>query len=172
MTNDILIRTECGSDRASIREVNLLAFGRPTEADLVDSLRVTCGDSLSLVATEGKKVVGHILFIPVSLEGAARSGMGLGPMAVLSHRQQQGIGSMLVCEGLRRLTFAGCPFVIVLGHPGFYPRFGFVPASRHGIHCSWPGIPDEAFMILALNEHTLKDLHGIARFRLEFDAAV
>ena len=73
--------------------------------------------------------------------------MGLAPMAVLPGRQRQGIGSRLVEAGLRILRKQGCPFVIVLGHPGFYPRFGFLPACRYGLTCQWEGVPDEAFIL-------------------------
>ena len=98
--------------------------------------------------------------------------MGLAPMAVLPERQRQGIGSRLVEAGIRILRKQGCPFVIVLGHPGFYPRFGFVSASRYGLTCQWEGVPDEAFMVLILNESTLAGVTGIARYRDEFAAAM
>ncbi len=172
MTSGIVIREGRNSERASVREVNLLAFGQATEADLVDALRISCNDSLSLVAAEGTAIVGHILFTPVTIDGAKVVGMGLAPMAVLPEKQRKGIGSMLVHEGLRRLTLSGCPFVIVLGHPGYYPRFGFVPASRYGLSCPWPGVPDDAFLVLVLNEQALRDVRGIARYRSEFDVAV
>jgi len=77
--------------------------------------------------------------------------MGLGPMAVLPEFQRQGIGSRLIRAGLNPIERAKYPFVIVLGHPTHYPRFGFVPASRHGIKCEYENAPDEAFMILVLN---------------------
>ena len=93
-------------------------------------------------------------------------------MAVLPERQHQGIGSRLVQEGLERLHASPAPFVIVLGHPGYYPRFGFEPCSRHGIRSPWEGVPDEAFMIRILQEPLLRGVTGIARYRPEFDAAV
>jgi putative acetyltransferase len=115
--------------------------------------------------------VGHILFSPVTLEGpkSTLKGMGLAPMAVLPEYQGRGIGSRLVREGLRRLKRASIPFVIVLGHPGYYPRFGFSPASRYGIHCQWPDVPDPAFMILVFDEPALIGVSGVARYRDEFD---
>ena len=64
------------------------------------------------------------------------------------------------------------PFVVVLGHPEYSPRFGFRPVSRHGIHCQWPGVPDPAFMILVLDETALRDISGIVRYRDEFDRGV
>jgi putative acetyltransferase len=147
------------------------AFPEPTEADLVDRLRVSCPEGLSLVAIEDEELVGHILFTPVVIETAegAIRGYGLAPMAVLPEFQRKGIGSALVREGLRRLRSSDCPFVIVLGHPEYYPRFGFVPASKHGVRCQWEGVPDEAFLILVLRGGVEE---GVARYRREFDEAL
>ncbi len=98
-------------------------------------------------------------------------GMGLAPMAVLPEHQRDGIGARLVEEGVVRLERAGCPFVIVLGHPGYYPRFGFERASAHGIRCQWP-VPDEAFMIRVFSPLAMAGAAGVARYRPEFDAVV
>ena len=132
----ITIRPEGPENAARIRRINELAFGQPAEADLVEKLRQACSSSLSLVA-EDDAVVGHILFTPVVVESAERSvlGMGLAPMAVLPDRQRQGIGSQLVRRGLDILRERSCPFVVVVGHPEYYPRFGFEPASAHGLAC-------------------------------------
>src|SRR5262249_48789511 len=146
------------------------AFGRPGEARLVDLLRGRDGMLLSLVATVDDRVVGHILFTHVRLEAPAAvlEGAGLGPMAVLPAFQRSGVGSRLVADGVARLRARGCPFVVVLGHPEYYPRFGFVPASRHGVDCQW-SVPDEAFMILPLDPLRLEGVSGVARYRDEFD---
>lgn len=98
--------------------------------------------------------------------------MGLAPMAVLPERQRQGIGSTLVRAGIDVLWERNCPFIIVLGHSGYYPRFGFVPASRHGLLCQWDGIPDEAFMVLILDDDAMAAASGAARYRREFDQAM
>jgi putative acetyltransferase len=74
--------------------------------------------------------------------------MGLGQLAVAPDYQQQGIGQQLTNQGLEMLRAAHCPFVIVVGHATYYPRFGFEPGSRHGLKCQWPGIPDDSFMVL------------------------
>ena len=148
----ITIRTEEPEDISHIRHVNELAFGQPIEANLIERLRKSCTDSLSLVA-EDEVVVGHILFTPVMVECAGRQivGMGLAPMAVLPDRQRQGIGSQLVRRSLEILRERGCPFVVVVGHLEYYPRFGFERASKHGLACQWDGVPDAAFMVFILD---------------------
>ena len=164
------IRLERSEDSSRIRHVNELAFGQTAEADLVEKLRRACADSLSLVAEDGA-IVGHILFTPVVVEGTGRHvlGMGLGPMAVLPEFQRQGIGSQLVRRGLDLLRERGCPFVVVVGHPEYYPRFGFEPASKHGLVSQWEGMPDAAFMVLVLDVHAVAGALGTARYRNEFN---
>jgi putative acetyltransferase len=167
----ITIRLETSRDASQVRRVNELAFGQPLEADLVERLRQSCADSLSLVA-EDDDVVGHILFTPVIVENAERRliGMGLGPMAVLPSRQRKGIGCQLVRSGLDILRERGCPFVVVVGHPEYYPRFGFNPASGHGLACQWDEVSDAAFMAVVLDEHVMAGLAGVAKYRDEFSA--
>ena len=164
------IRPERPEDSSLIRHVNELAFGQPAEADLVEKLRQACADALSLVAEDGA-IVGHILFTPVVVEDTARPllGMGLAPMAVLPNRQRQGIGSQLVRRGLDILRERGCPFVVVVGHPEYYPRFGFESASRRGLVSQWENIPDAAFMVLVLDVDAMAGASGVARYRDEFN---
>ena len=168
----IEIRKEQSGDAAAIRLVNEKAFGGPTEADIVDALREFCLERVSLVATADGRIVGHILFSPVTIESEGKEirGMGLAPMAVLPEYQRQGIGSRLVEAGIAALRDSPCPFVIVLGHPEYYPRFGFEPASRHSITCQWEGVPDDAFMILVPDAATMTGASGVARYRAEFEA--
>jgi len=170
----ITVRREISQDIPQIHELNTKAFGQPTEAKIVDRLRKRCPDILSLVAVDNRSIVGHLLFSPVIIEdaGAKSVGMGLAPMAVLPGHQRQGIGSILVRKGLQLLGDRGCPYVIVLGHPEFYPRFGFEPASKYGIACQWPGVPDEAFMVLELMHNALANTKGTARYRDEFNEAM
>jgi len=170
----ITVRTEQPDDIAAVRAINEAAFGEPTEATIVDSLRDRCPDAVSLVAVEDDRVLGHIFFSPVTVSGGheASRGMGLAPMAVLPERQRQGIGSMLVQAGVDAMREQNCPFIIVLGHPEYYPRFGFTPASNQGLSCQWDGIPDEAFMVLILDEPAMVDVSGTARYRDEFDQAM
>lgn len=167
------IRLEQPADIAAIRNVNDRAFGRPTEGAVIEQLRGTCDGLLSLVAAVNGQVVGHVLFSPTRLEtedGRTISGAGLAPVAVLPEWQRRGIGSDLIRAGLLSLQQTDCPFVVVLGHPGYYPRFGFEPASRHGIRCQWD-VPDEAFMLLVLDEGKMRGVSGMARYRSEWDAA-
>jgi putative acetyltransferase len=167
------IRGETPDDVVAVREINELAFGQPAEANLVDKLRQTCGEALSLVAVDVARdaIVGHILFTPVVVESHGRRvvGMGLAPMAVHPDCQRQGIGSTLVRHGLRILAERGCPFVVVVGHADYYPRFGFEPASRHGLASQWHGMPDEVFMVAILDQPAMNGVGGVARYRSEFD---
>ena len=168
------IRAEAPADVEQIRKVNELAFGQPEEAGIVDQLRQGCDELLSLVALRDEQVVGHILFSPATIEATQGTiaGVGLAPMAVLPECQRQGIGSKLVEAGLSILRERACPFVIVLGHAEYYPRFGFEPASRFSVTCQWPGVPDEAFMLLVLDVPGMHGAAGVARYRAEFDAAM
>ena len=167
-----MIRDEAAGDAPAVRAVLEEAFASPLEAGIVDALRADCPDRLSLVAEADGGIVGHILFTPAEIdaaEGVVR-GYGLAPVAVRPAWQRRGIGSALIAEGTRRLRDAGVPYVIVLGHPEYYPRFGFERASRHGVRCQWPGVPDEAFMLLVLDPAVAPRLAGLARYRPEFDA--
>ncbi len=164
----ILIRPERSADEASVRIVNRSAFETSAEADLVDALREQADPTISLVADDGGSIVGHIFFSPVTLSGhAAPSIMGLAPMAVLPAAQRRGIGSSLVAAGLESCRHAGSGAVVVLGHPGFYPRFGFVPASRFGMRCVYD-VPDEVFMALELTPAVLAGKGGTIHYHPAF----
>ncbi|MGE3844228.1 MAG: GNAT family N-acetyltransferase [Vicinamibacterales bacterium] len=159
------IRDELPADIAAIREVNRQAFGQEQEGRLVDALRANGAALLSLVAVVDGSVVGHIFFSP--LEVGAVSGAALAPMAVLPGYQRRGIGSRLVEGGLERLRVARCPFVVVVGHPAFYPRFGFELAAKYGLGCQWD-VPEEAFMVAVLDKQIASGLNGQAVYRGEF----
>lgn len=165
------IRAEQPGDAPGIRALHLGAFEGALEADLVDRIRVRRPGALSLVAEDGD-LLGHILFSPVRVEAGTRPvvGAGLGPMAVRPGHQRRGIGSALVRHGLGVLRERGCPFVVVVGHPTYYPRFGFEPASRHGLASQWEGMPDEAFMALILEAEAMAGVSGVAFYLEEFNA--
>jgi putative acetyltransferase len=159
------IRNERPDDVEAICAVNRRAFGQDQEADLVDALRAAGAVLVSLVAIANGRVVGHILYSPASIAGVR--GAALGPMSVLPEYQRQGIGGKLVQSGNRKLETAGCPFIIVVGHPEFYPRFGFAPAKVRGITCEW-NVPDSVFMIAVLDEQQMVGVRGLATYRREF----
>jgi putative acetyltransferase len=161
------IREERPDDIPAIREVNKGAFGQTQEANIVDALRSNGAVLLSLVATLDGQVVGHILYSPASIGDVG--GSALGPMAVLPAHQRRGIGSKLVEAGNRYMKDAGWPFIIVLGHPHFYPSFGFKPASALGITCDWD-VPEDVFMLLILDEQKMQSVSGLAKYRDEFSS--
>lgn len=162
------IREERPADAEAIRMVNLAAFDTSTEADLVDSLRRHAAPIISLVSEEGPDVLGHIMFSPVTLDGARTPTlMGLAPMAVVPARQRQGIGSRLVAEGLERCRRMDAAAVVVLGHPEYYPRFGFAPASRFSLRCEYD-VPDDAFMVRELHDGALQGFSGTIRYHPVF----
>ncbi|HSR68253.1 MAG TPA: N-acetyltransferase [Acidobacteriota bacterium] len=162
------IRYQEEGDREAVRAVNEAAFETAAEADLVERLGEQARPLLSLVAEQEGRVVGHILFTPVSLSGhPGLRIMGLAPMAVLPGQQRRGIGSALVREGLRECRRLGAVAVVVLGHPRYYPRFGFDPSSRFGIDCEYE-VPEEAFMVLELSAGALEGREGTIRYHEAF----
>lgn len=162
------IRPEKPADAVAIHAVNEAAFESSIEADIVDALRRNLDEYISLVAVTDDQIAGHIFFSPVSLSGNPNvTIMGLGPMAVLPARQRQGIGSALIREGLRQCENRKCSAVVVLGHPEYYPRFGFVPASRYGIGCKYD-VPDEVFMLIELERGSLDGLSGQVGYNQAF----
>ena len=165
----ISVRVERPGDAAGVRETNEYAFGTPLEASLVDALRGSA-DYLSLVATVEREVVGHILFTPVRLEPSAGVHIaGLAPMAVRPEHQRLGIGGQLIRAGLDECRRRGYSAVVVLGHPEYYPRFGFVPGHTFGLTCEFPS-PPEAFMAIELVPEALMGTTGMVRYRPEFAA--
>jgi putative acetyltransferase len=164
-----VVREERDGDDFAVRRVHELAFSRESEAGLVDMLRSECTVRTSLVAERDGEVVGHALFTPVEVgHGAGRAaGMVLAPIAVLPKMQRLGVGSALVRAGIERLRANGCACIVVIGRPEYYRRFGFVPASRYGARCEWD-VPDDAFMLLLLDEAIEERLKGSVTFRQEF----
>lgn len=163
------IREERPADVEQIRAVNAQAFERQAEADLVDAIRESGVPHISLVAEVDGSIAGHVLFTPVELIGGGE-GLelaALGPIAVAPARQNQGIGSRLVTAGLDACRAAGYDAVIVLGHPNYYPRFGFTPASKFGVESEYE-VRDEVFMLLELNPGALDAQKGTIRYHEVF----
>jgi len=173
MVDEPTIRPERAADVDAVRAVNTAAFGRSDEARLVDRLRARASLYLGLVAVDGDEIIGHILFTPVTLHcyQAPYSVMALAPMSVLPAWQRRGIGSALVREGLDACRTAGHDVVVVVGHPAFYPRFGFVPARPLGLK-SDPPFRDEAFMVAELTPGALRGRRGVILYGGDFGAAL
>lgn len=163
------IRTEVSADVEAVRAVNVAAFGRTNEATLVDQLRGV-ESVISLVAVRSHQIVGHICFSPVTIAGdCPPTGLcfGLAPVAVSPDLQRQGIGTQLIQQGIEVCRQQGGIAIVVLGHPDYYPRFGFVPASQMGLRCEYD-VPDESFMGLELQPGALQHCQGIVHYRPEF----
>jgi putative acetyltransferase len=164
----IEVRPERPPDAEAIRRLNRAAFGGDVEAALVDTLRAQAAPLVSLVADDGGSVVGHVMFSPVVLFGhEGLMIMALAPLAVLPALQRRGIGSALAGAGLDRCRELGCQAVVVLGHPAYYPRFGFVPASRFGVASQY-AVPDDVFMAMELNPGALQGVSGTVRYHAAF----
>jgi putative acetyltransferase len=180
----MLIRDERDEDREAVHAVNVVAFGTPAEADLVDRLRRDADSYISLVAEADGRVIGHILFTPVTVSNRPRIDaqpegqsnaqtdpqlrlIGLAPMAVATEYQRQGVGTALVGEGLARCAQAGYGAVVVLGHPGYYPRFGFRPAATYGLDSEYDS-PPEAFMAIELQPGCLTHISGRVSYHRAF----
>jgi putative acetyltransferase len=166
----VTIRKERASDREQVFEVHAAAFETPAEARLVDALRKVAKPLVSLVAVREKRVVGHVLFTPASVAGGLdrKRAMGLAPLAVLPEHQRQGIGLRLVRAGLEACRHLGRDVIFVLGHPEYYPRFGFRPASERGL--CYNGVELGSFMVLGLRTRSLEGLTGNVRYHPLFDA--
>jgi putative acetyltransferase len=157
------VRSENPHDRGAIRLIHEAAFGGPDEADLVGRLHDEGVVLASLVADREKQIVGHILFTRMSIEmdGGPVSAVALAPLAVLPEQQRRGIGGLLIRHGLDRLRGAGERIVIVVGHPDYYPRFGF--STDHARSLVSP-FAVEAFMALELKPGALDGVRGAVRY--------
>lgn len=162
------VRAEIVSDHYAVRQIHTEAFAGPSEASLVDRLRGSSG-SISLVAVEADRVVGHILFTAARIVGKQVQVAGLGPMAVTSSLQHSGIGSALVLRGLVECRRAGYEAVVVVGHAEYYPRFGFRRGSNFGLRCQFD-VPDDVFMAAELRPGALSG-GGDVQYAAEFSAA-
>lgn len=163
----VTIRHETASDSEAIYHVERDAFGRDEEATLVDALRDGGNLLLSLVAEEDGVIVGHIAFSPMTIESDTDShdAVCLGPVAVATTHQNQGIGGALIQAAIEELRRRGERAIFLLGHPTYYPRFGFRPAREFGVHYQ---DDRDAFMGLELQPGALASVSGVARFAPQF----
>ncbi len=164
------IRKEQPEDIEKISKINSEAFETKTEANLVNTLRSSGIQYISLVYEENDEIIGHIFFTPVELEGDNSDIriMGLGPMAVTPKYQNKDIGSTLAKAGIELCKSEGIDAIVVLGHPNYYPKFGFEPSVKYGIKSEYE-IPDEVFMVLELKNNALIDKQGAIKYNEAFN---
>lgn len=167
---EIEISAEQKADFESVDEVLRLAFRGGGEASLVTALRLAAKPLVSLVAKDGKRVVGHVLFSPVKAPGGEKKVcFGLGPLAVHPDYQGRGIGARLVERGIAECEKHGAGAIFVLGNPAFYSRFGFELAAQHGL-----AYKDEQFspffMTKLLSDGALRRASGRVEYHAAFDA--
>ena len=163
-----IVRPETSEDAAAVRDVETRAFDRADEAALVDALRGAGKATISLVAIVDGHVVGHVLFSPVTLDGAPL-GLGLAPLAVAPEAQRRGVGAALVRAGLAEARAAGHGVVVVLGDPAYYRRFGFVAAEPRDL-CSEYDAPPGSFQVAELVPGALAGRSGLVRYAPELAA--
>ncbi|MEQ9096245.1 MAG: N-acetyltransferase [Phycisphaerales bacterium] len=162
----VTIRAERAEDVDAIDRVLRAAFPTADEAELVKKLRADGDLRVSLVAELEGAIVGCVAISPVTINGNPSEGVGLAPVAVLPGRQRRGIGATLVAAALAACWNAA--FCVVLGEPAYYRRFGFRPASGHGL--TGPYDAGEAFMVLSLPGGGVPDGGGLVRYAQAFDA--
>lgn len=172
---DIKIRTERQNDYKEIKKINDLAFGQENEGKMIESLRKTLdyNASLSLVAEIKNKIVGHILFYPVKIKNEKEEYivLSLAPLAVHPQYQNKGVGSKLVKRGIKSAKETNFDIILVVGHPKYYPRFGFKPASNWKIKLPIDA-PDDAVLVLELKDNSLNNCSGIVEFPKEYYEAM
>ncbi len=177
-----LIRAEQPGDEPAIRRVQQAAFPTPAESQLVDDLRAAGRLTISLVAIIDEAIVGHIAFSPVTIEAAAietaaidanssasataPTGLGLAPLAVTPDWQRAGIGTALGHAGMDSCRRLPAPFVVVLGSPVYYARFGFAAAARWKLLDEYQGGP--AFQAIELVAGAIPTKGGLVRYAPEF----
>jgi putative acetyltransferase len=161
----ITVRPEHPHDAPAIHAVHAVSFPTEAEAHLVDALRASRRLTVSLVAVDAETVVGHVAFSPVSLADTP-DGVGLAPVAVLPAWRRRGVADRLVDAGLRACVRAGAGFVVVLGEPAYYERFGFRPARRWGLRDEYGG--GDAFQALELRPQALARCGAVVRYAPEF----
>ena len=177
-TASIIIRDERPTDADSVQQVLEHAFGQKDESHLVARMRRLNIAPISLVAVDcstenpdaPERIVGHIMFSPVTVNNVTPPvpALGLAPVAVSPERQRQGIGSILIENGLAKCRHQGVGVVVVLGHHNYYPRFGFRPAHPRGLTCEYKS-PPESFMVIELRPRSLNVCKGLVRYHPTFD---
>jgi putative acetyltransferase len=163
------IRVAEPDDADAIVRVHTAAFGRSDEGEIARKLHARGDVCVSLVAQDGDAIVGHVIFSPVAVDGMRfpLPPLGLGPVGVLPEYQRSGVGIDLCRAGIAACWKRGAPFLVVLGHPTYYPRFGFVPAMRYGLTFG-DAPPRDSFMALESAPGALAGVIGPVRYGPEF----
>jgi len=160
------IRPETESDSGTIHRVHAAAFETDAEARLVDALRENSKLIVSLAAELDGEIAGHIAFSPVTVNDADVGGIGLAPVAVLPAHQREGIGGALIRAGIDECDRLGYGFIVLLGHPEYYPRFGFKKASDYKLDNEYGA--DDAFMAYEIKKGSIPNDGGLIKYATEF----
>jgi putative acetyltransferase len=168
--SDLQIAPELPGDADAIRSVHRAAFGQEVEGAIVDALRDAGALTISLVVRSNEQIIGHVALSPMQASQPAARVFGLGPIGVLPEQQRSGVGTALMQVAIEQARDEGFDAIFVLGHPEYYTRFGFVPASRFGIRSEYD-VPDDVFMALELHPSGLNDCAGIVRYHATFALA-
>ncbi|MDD2777814.1 MAG: N-acetyltransferase [Methanocellales archaeon] len=167
---NVTLRKEEEKDYKKVYEVNCFAFQQENESKLIERIRKGKNfvSELSLVAEIDDEIVGHILFSRIKIFGdSVFDSLALAPMAVSPKFQKKGIGRKLIKKGMEKVKELGFDSIIVLGHKGYYPKFGFQRASKWNIKCPFE-VPDEAFMAIELTERAFEGNAGTVKYPDEF----
>ncbi len=161
----MIIRTETNRDFGAVFQLNYNAFGnREDESRLIERIRASEQyiPELSIVAEIDREIVGHIMLSKATVRERDKETdvIVLAPIAVKPSFQKQGIGSQLIEEGIRRCKALGYGLVLLIGHPGYYPRLGFQPARQHGLELTQFDVPDEVFMVVEVMDGKLQEISG------------
>ena len=164
--SSVIVRSEATGDKAGIYRVHAAAFPTDLEARLAERLRVAGRLDISVVALVENEIVGHVAFSPVTIGGRASEGLGMGPLAVLPAHQRRGIGGQLIEQGLTACRTANVGFVVVLGDPAYYCRFGFVAARTRNLKDEYQG--GSAFQVIELTAGGIPAGGGLVQYAPEF----
>ena len=172
------IRSEKKEDYETITKIDDIAFKGKQEGILIKRLRKKreYNKELSLVAVKDEKIIGHVLLFPlfIKTDNSQVKTLSLGPMAVLPEHQKRGVGKELIKKGIEVAKKKGFKSIVVIGHKGYYPKFGFRKSAEYKLRLpeKYSKIPSEAFMILELEKNCLKEVLGEVQFPKEYDEAM
>lgn len=169
----MIFRTESVNDFEAVYQLNVLAFGnREDESKLIERIRNSeqFVPELSIVAEIENEIVGHVLLSRATVEDQEKQSVVivLAPIAVKPNLQRQGVGSGLIEEGIRRCRDLGYSAILLIGHPDYYPRFGFEPARKYGLELKQYEVPDDVFMVYEVENGKLLEIKGELKYPESF----